>query len=133
MGKSAMLRRVLATLLASVLSFHFALASQSKSDDGDQDEKVYDLGPGVAPPRVTKQVPPRQSGNRGVRIVGSVIVALVVSSHGVPKDVRVTKGLDKEVDQNTVEAVEQWRFAPAQRDGKPIAVRISLEIAFHDM
>jgi len=130
-----MLRRVLATLLPVVFLVHSATGSgsQTKGDDADQDEKVYDIGPGIAPPRVTKQVPPRQSGNRGVRVVGSVIVALVVSSRGIPRDVRVTKGLDKEVDQNTVEAVEQWRFAPAQKDGKPVTVRISLEISFHDM
>ena len=101
--------------------------------DGDQAEKVYDLGPDVVPPRVIKQVPPRQSTSRGVRVVGSVTVALVVSSKGMPRDVRVVKGLDKDVDQSTVEAVEQWRFAPAQKDGKPVAVRVSLEIAFHDM
>ena len=43
------------------------------------------------------------------------------------------KGLDKDVDQSAVAAVEQWRFAPAQKDGKPVAVRITLEIAFHEM
>jgi protein TonB len=105
---------------------------QSKSED-DQQEKVYDLGPGLTPPRVTKQVAPRQSTVRGVRVVGSVTIALIVSSKGLPKDVHVVKGIDKEIDQCTVEAVEQWRFDPAQKDGKPVAVRVSLDIAFHDM
>jgi protein TonB len=109
-----------------------SLQAQSKGDD-DPPEKVYDLGPDVAPPRVIKQVPPRQSTAHGVRIVGTVTVALIVSSKGVPKDVHVVKGLDKDLDQSTVEAVEQWRFAPAQKDGKPVAVRVSLDIAFHDM
>ncbi len=99
----------------------------------DPPEAVYDLGPGLTPPRVTKQVAPRQSTGRGVRVVGTVTVALVVSSKGLPKDVRVVKGIDKEIDQCTVEAVEQWRFDPAQKDGKPVAVRVSLDIAFHDM
>ena len=131
-------RRVFAQALAPVLACIFlahsvwALKAQSKGDD-DPAEKVYDIGPDVTPPRVTRQVPPRRSAGRGVRVVGSVTVALIVSSQGVPKDVRVIKGLDKDVDQSTVEAVEQWRFAPAQKDGKPVAVRVSLEIAFHDM
>lgn len=68
-----------------------------------------------------------------MRVVGSVTIALVVSSKGVPRDLRVVKGLDQDVDQSALEAVEQWRFAPAQKDGKPVAVRITLEITFHEM
>jgi protein TonB len=126
---------VLRATLACVLLVQTAAGfdAQSKGDDGDEAEKVYDLSPDIIPPRIIKQVPPRHSNGRGVRVVGSVTVALVVSSKGIPKDVRVVKGLDKDFDQSTVEAVEQWRFAPAQKDGKPVAVRISLEIAFHDM
>jgi TonB family protein len=102
------------------------------STHGD-DETVYDLGPGVIPPRVTKQVNPHYPTDRGVRAVGSVIIALVVSSKGLPKDPHVVKGLDKDLDQSAVEAVKEWRFAPAQKDGKAIAVRVSLQIEFHSM
>jgi len=64
---------------------------------------------------------------------GSVTIGLVVSSKGLPRDLRVLKGLDKDVDQSAVDAVEQWRFAPAQKDDKPVAVRINVEIEFHSM
>jgi len=87
----------------------------------------------MTPPKVIKQVAPRKSTAHGVRIVGTVTVVLVVSAKGIPKDVHVSKGLDKELDQSTVEAVEQWQFEPAKKDGKPVAVRVSLDIAFHDM
>ena len=97
------------------------------------DETVYDLGPGVTPPRITKQVNPHYSTNRGVRAEGSVIIALVVSSKGIPRDPHVVKGLDKDLDASAVDAVKEWRFAPAQKDGKPIAVRVSVQIQFHDM
>lgn len=111
-----------------------SLPAQSKGDDGDHNEEdVYDLGPGIVPPRIIKQAAPRPSTARGVRVVGSVTIALVVSSKGMPRDVHVLKGLDKDVDKSAVEAVEQWRFAPAQKEGKPVAVRITLEISFHEM
>lgn len=97
------------------------------------DETVYDLGPGVTPPRVVKQVNPHYSTDHGVRPVGSVIIGLVVSSKGLPKDPHVVKGLDKDLDQSAVEAVKEWRFAPAQKNGKPIAVRVSVQIQFHEM
>ena len=105
----------------------------AQTPDSSNDETVYDLGPGVTPPRVTKQVNPHYSTNRGVRAVGSVIIALVVSSKGIPRDPRVVKGIEKDLDESAVEAVKEWRFAPAQKDGKAIAVRVSVQIEFHEM
>jgi TonB family protein len=97
------------------------------------EEQVYDLGPGVTPPRIIKQLNPHYPNDRGVRAVGSVIIGLVVSSQGVPRDLRIVKSLDRDLDQSAIEAVKEWRFAPAQKDGKAVAVRVSLEIQFHDM
>jgi TonB family protein len=110
-----------------------AARAQDKQPGGEPDEKVYDLSPEMVPPRVTKQVSPQYKTARGVRLAGSVTVVLVVSSQGIPRDVRVVKGLDKDVDQSAIEAVLQWEFAPARKDDKPVAVRISLEIEFHSM
>jgi protein TonB len=107
--------------------------AQEKQPASDQDETVYELGPGVSPPRVTKQVSPNYKTARGVRLEGSVTVSLIVSSQGVPREVRVIKGIDKDVDQSAADAVRQWRFAPARKDDKPVAVRVSLEIEFHSM
>jgi len=97
------------------------------------DEATYDVGPGVTAPRIVKQVNPRYPTNRGVRAVGSVIIGLVVSSKGLPKDPHVIKGLDKDLDESAVDAVKEWRFAPAEKNGKPVAVRISVQIEFHEM
>ncbi len=96
-------------------------------------ETVYNLGPGVTPPRVAKQVNPSYPTDRGVRATGSVLIGLVVSSKGLPVDPHILKGIDKDLDQSALDAVKQWRFVPAQKDGKPVAVRISLQIQFHDM
>jgi len=97
------------------------------------DETVYDLGPEITPPRVIKQVNPHHSMDHGVRPVGSVTIALIVTSKGLPKDPHVVKGLDQELDQSAVDAVKDWRFAPAQKNGKPVAVRVSVQIQFHEM
>ncbi|MDE3197846.1 MAG: energy transducer TonB [Acidobacteriota bacterium] len=96
------------------------------------DEPVYSIGNGVLPPRITHQVSPEHPAN-GFRITGTVLVGLIVSSKGEPKDVHVVRSLDKSVDQSAVDAVKQWQFDPATRDGKPVAVRINVEIRFHDM
>jgi TonB family protein len=110
----------------------WTLSAQTVAQTND-DEAVYDLGPGVTPPRIIKQTAPQYPTGRGVRASGSVIVGLVVSSKGLPKDPHILKSLDKDLDQSAVDAVKEWRFAPAQKDGKAIAVRVSLQIEFHSM
>jgi protein TonB len=116
------------------LVFSLAIASAALGTPAD-DEQIFDIGPGITPPRVTHQVTPvnKPDDDRGFRISGTVLVGLVVSSQGEPKDVHVVKSLDKDVDQSAVEAVKQWRFDPAKKSDKAVAVRITVEIRFHSM
>lgn len=99
------------------------------------EEPVFDIGPGITPPHVTHQVSPqnRPDDDKGFRISGTVLVGLVVSSKGEPKDVHVVKSLDKDIDQSAVDAVKQWSFDPARKGDKPVAVRVTVEIRFHSM
>ena len=97
-----------------------------------EDEKVYTVGNGVTTPRVTHQVDPEHPA-RGFRISGTVLIGLIITSKGEPKEVHVVRSLEKDVDDAAVEAVKQWHFAPATKDGKPVAVKIDVEIRFHDM
>lgn len=96
------------------------------------DEQVYSVGNGVTTPRVTHQVDPQHPA-RGFRISGTVLIGLIVTSKGEPKDVHVVRSLEKDVDQAAVDAVKQWHFDPATKGGTPVAVKIDVEIRFHDM
>ena len=115
-------------MLACGLSSWIA-AEDSKKSDGE--ERVYELSEGVQPPRITRRVNPNYSNVRGVSAKGSVAISLIVTSEGAAKELRVVKSLEPEVDRAAMEAVRQWRFAPAQKDGKPVAVRVTIELEFH--
>ena len=108
-------------------------ADAAKESTKESDEQVYDLVDGIKPPRIVHQVNPDYSAVRGVRVRGSVAIGLVVNSQGGPKDVRVVQSLQPEVDRCAVKAVKQWRFAPAQKDGKAVAVHVTIELEFHSM
>jgi len=41
------------------------------------------------------------------------------------------RGLGHGLDQKAIDAVKQWTFQPAQKDGKPVDVQISVEVVFH--
>jgi TonB family protein len=112
----------------------FALAFAAPGGAAEPDEPIVELGPGVTPPRVIHQVTPSSdSGAGGFRVSGIVLIGLVVSSQGRPRDVHVVRSLDKDLDRNAVEAVEQWRFDPARKAGTAVAVRVTVEIRFQDL
>lgn len=105
----------------------------AQNPNADTDEKVYDMGPGITQPRVTKQVMPHYPDRHGVKLEGSITLEVVVSSHGLPKNPRVVKGIEKDIDDSAIDAVSQWRFDPGKKDDKPVAVRVLLELEFHSM
>jgi len=109
-----------------------AYAACAWQTEQPQVEQVYNIGPGIVPPRPIHQVAPEHP-QRGFRITGTVLIGLIVSSKGEPDAVHVIRSLEKDVDQSAVDAVKQWRFDPATKDGKPVAVRISVQIRFHDI
>lgn len=116
------------------LAIAAATLTAAQAQGNEDEEPVLDIGPGITPPRVTHQVPPATHPDaHGFSISGVVVVGLVVSSQGEPKDVHVVKSLDKEVDRSAVKAVRQWTFEPAKKGDRPVAVRITVEIRFHSM
>jgi protein TonB len=123
-----MKRCLITGLLACALA-----ASQSPQKTPEQKaDDVYTVGDGVTSPRLIHQVEPEHP-RQGFRVTGTVLIGLIVNSKGEPDDVHVVRSLEKEIDQSAVDAVKQWRFQAATKDGKPVAVRISVEIRFHDM
>ena len=68
---------------------------------------------------------------RQAKTQGTCVLWLIVDSSGHPRDVRVVRGLGFGLDAKALEAVRQWKFQPSLKDGKPVDVQISVEVAFH--
>jgi TonB family protein len=115
--------------VAIVLCFNDAFAQTTTDTGGD---KVVKVGEGVSPPAPTYSPEPDYSEEaRHAKYKGICVLVLVVGSDGRTHDIRVSRSLGLGLDEKAIEAVEQWRFKPATKDGKPVAVRISVQIKFH--
>lgn len=94
---------------------------------------VYTPGNGVSLPAVTRQVKAEYTTEAMQnRIEGSVGLDVVVQSDGTVGDVRVKRSLDTVygLDRQAVKAMKQWEFRPGKKDGKPVAVRVEVEMNF---
>jgi TonB family protein len=67
---------------------------------------------------------------RRERVEGVVHVAFTVNEQGLPTDLWVEKGVGAGLDEKALEAVRKYRFEPATKDGKPMAVSLSVEVRF---
>jgi TonB family protein len=61
---------------------------------------------------------------------GSCVIGLTVDEEGMPIDPHIVKSLRADYDQSALEAVREWRFKPAQKNGQPVAVELKTEIHF---
>ena len=95
-------------------------------------QQVYEPGNGVTLPMIVKEVKPQYTARaRDQRIQGSVLLrAVVLESGHIADDVEVLRSLDQDLDQQAIIALRQWEFKPGTREGKPVAVRISVELTF---
>jgi periplasmic protein TonB len=92
---------------------------------------VFHVGGGVSAPRAIFAPDPEYSEEaRKAKYQGTCVLWLIVGPDGRPRDIRVTRTLGLGLDEKAVEAVRQWKFDPAMKDGKPVAVQISVEVSF---
>jgi TonB family protein len=96
-----------------------------------QKSPIYEPGNGVSAPIVAREVKPQYTADAmRAGVQGTVTLECVVQPDGAVGEVRVKKGLESGLDQEAIKAVKQWRFKPGLKDGKPVAVRVSLEMSF---
>jgi periplasmic protein TonB len=91
----------------------------------------YRVGGGVSAPRVLYSPDPQYSEEaRKAKFQGTVILWAVIGPDGRPKELRIARALGLGLDEQALEAVKTWRFDPAKKDGRPVAVQINIEVNF---
>lgn len=93
---------------------------------------VYKVGGGISAPQAVATPDPEYTEEaRNAKTQGMCVLRLIVDDHGNPRDIRVVRGLGFGLDARAIDAVKQWRFQPAMKDGRPVSVLISVEVGFH--
>jgi len=92
---------------------------------------AYRVGGGVSAPKALYAPDPEYSEEaRKAKYQGTVVLWLVVDASGRPQQIRVQRALGMGLDEKAIEAVKQWKFDPARKDGQAVPVMINVEVNF---
>lgn len=122
-------------LIMSAAATSSAISAFPITGAPEQARQIFRPGPGdgVTLPTVVREVKPGYTPEAMERkIQGSVWLETVVLETGDVGDVVVTRSLDAEygLDQQAIAATKQWKFKPGMKDGKPVAVWVTIELTF---
>ena len=107
--------------------FREASASQVAEDQG-----ILRAGRnGVTVPNgVYMPTPDYTDPARIAKINGGIILLVTVSEEGRAENLQILKGLPFGLNQAALNTVRTWKFRPATLDGKPVAVKVPIEVTF---
>jgi TonB family protein len=92
---------------------------------------VFRVGGGVSAPKAIFSPDPEYSEEaRKAKYQGTAVLSLIVGADGRPRNISVARSLGMGLDQKAIEAVKQWKFEPAKKDGTPVAVLIQVQVDF---
>ncbi|HEV2401762.1 MAG TPA: energy transducer TonB [Candidatus Sulfotelmatobacter sp.] len=94
---------------------------------------VYMVKAGLTePPQAIYQPEPEYTeAARSKRLEGTALLLVIINEKGLPEVLEIVQGLGEGLDVHALSTVARWRFHPASKDGKPVAVLVYVEVAFH--
>jgi protein TonB len=94
------------------------------------DDTIYtkvDVNP--VPIKTPPPVYPSELKRQGIS--GVVAVAIVIDETGVVNSATVAKSSQSDFEAPALAAVKKWKFKPAQKDGVPVKMRVTIPIRFN--
>jgi protein TonB len=85
----------------------------------------------IDPPVAVRQVAPEYPEQlKDTHVMGLVLVKCTVDVQGNVIDPVIEKSSNEGFDQSALAAIKKWKFKPAQKDGAPVALKVSIPIKF---
>jgi TonB family protein len=64
-------------------------------------------------------------------VEGEVILYAILRSDGSVDSIQLVRGIDEQLDANAMNALSQWKFRPASKQGVPVELEAIVHIPFH--
>jgi protein TonB len=109
-----------------ILSLSLALGSWAMLHAATSEGTAFDVRP------MPIKTPPPEYPNKLKQhgVTGLVALRVDIDESGAVTDCAVSKSSNADFNEAAIQAVKNWRFIPAQKDGNPIKVRLVIPIHF---
>lgn len=113
-------------LLVFIAAALIASARAQETTPNTQGSKPEEAKSKVTRPKAIDMPDPEPVADPGK---GPTVFSVVIGTDGLVHDIRMIKSSNSDkADANALQAVKQWRFKPAMRDGVPVAVQINIQV-----
>lgn len=93
--------------------------------------EVFQITDGVTIPKIiSRVVAPYTDEARAAKLEGKIVLLIEITSAGRVENVVVLREMGKGMDESAVQAIKRWKFSPATKDGRPVAVMVTVEMNF---
>ena len=100
-------------------------------DEKDAEISVGSAAADVVGPVPLRKVDPKYPPElRTGRVEGEVILYAVIRRDGTVDSIQLVHGVDTHLDANAMDALAQWKFRPAEKNGAPIDLEAVIHIPF---
>lgn len=83
------------------------------------------------PVKIRNVVPHYPDIARSARVDGTVRIAAMIGADGSVGHTRIVRSVPL-LDHAALDAVRQWQYRPAMRNGRPVPVRVTVDVKFAD-
>lgn len=96
-------------------------------------------GPRMTSPDISGPVPIRKVDPKyppvliNERVEGEVVLYAVIRRDGSVDSIQLIRGIDEQLDANAMDALSQWKFRPAAKQGTPVDLEAIVHIPFHPL
>lgn len=108
--------------------------SERAAESAELSNEAEDGGDGdgaITPPRRLHGGPPQYTDHaRRLGVQGTVILQAIIDRAGRVACTRVLRGVEPTLDRSALNAVKDWRFQPALREGEPVDFVYNLTVNF---
>jgi TonB family protein len=109
----------------------FAELNHGVDNHDSGDHHAAPVSADLSQPMATRKVDPKYPLQlMRENVAGTVILYAIIHADGTVGSVRVLRGVDDRIDQFASQAVAQWQFQPAMKNGSPVDVEATFQIPF---
>jgi protein TonB len=98
--------------------------------------RVNSAGPRITSSDISAPVPLRKVDPKyppslmSERVEGEVVLYAVIRRDGTVDSIQLVHGIDEQLDENAMQALSQWKFQPARRQGSLVELEAIVHIPF---